>query len=130
MSPYGIMDSPYFMGGREYRWTDQPIRGIDTLDLMVAFKRIYKDSTNNELPGGKSLERLLAQSLVVVSNPAQTSIRRTTIRHGRNSLSITLEMWNCWLRLMRHTMWLIHTKLSKPCRLPIQNHLLCYLFSV
>ena len=58
MSPYGIMDSPYFMGGREYRWTDQPIRGIDTLDLMVAFKRIYKDSTNNELPGGNSLERV------------------------------------------------------------------------
>jgi DNA polymerase elongation subunit (family B) len=53
MSPYGIMDAPWFKGGKEYRWQQQPIRGIDTLDLMVAFRRIYKDSTNNELPSNR-----------------------------------------------------------------------------
>ena len=51
MSPYGLMDSPFHRGGREYKWQQQPLRGIDHLDMMVAFERLYKDSTNNELPG-------------------------------------------------------------------------------
>ena len=49
MSPFGIMDSPFHKGGREYLWQQQPLRGVDHLDMMVAFKRLYKDSTNNEL---------------------------------------------------------------------------------
>tara|TARA_A200000159_G_scaffold24384_1_gene21508 strand:+ start:21257 stop:23998 length:2742 start_codon:yes stop_codon:yes gene_type:complete len=49
MSPYGIMDEPFHKGGREYLWQQQPLRGIDHIDMMVAFKRLYKDSTNNEL---------------------------------------------------------------------------------
>ena len=49
MSPYGIMDEPFHKGGREYLWQQQPLRGVDHLDMMVAFKRLYKDSTNNEL---------------------------------------------------------------------------------
>jgi len=53
LSPYGIVDPPSFKGGREYKWQYQPIRGIDTLDMMVAFRRLYKDSTNNELPGNR-----------------------------------------------------------------------------
>jgi len=53
LSPYGIIDPPTFKGGREYKWQHQPIRGIDTLDMMVAFRRLYKDSTNNELPGNR-----------------------------------------------------------------------------
>ena len=57
-----------FHGGR---WTDQPIRGIDTLDLMVAFKRIYKIRLTMNCPEVIVWRGLLAQSLVVVSNPAQ-----------------------------------------------------------
>jgi DNA polymerase elongation subunit (family B) len=53
MSPFGIMDSPFHKGGREYLWQQQPLRGIDHLDMMVAFKRLYKDSTNNELVSSK-----------------------------------------------------------------------------
>ena len=53
LSPYGIVDPPTFLGGRRYKWQYQPIRGVDTLDLMVAFRRLYKDSTNNELPGNR-----------------------------------------------------------------------------
>jgi DNA polymerase elongation subunit (family B) len=53
MSPFGIMDEPFHKGGREYLWQQQPLRGVDHLDMMVAFKRLYKDSTNNELVSSK-----------------------------------------------------------------------------
>lgn len=53
LSPIGIMDEPWHKGGREYLWQQQPLRGVDHLDMMVAFRRLYKDSTNNELVSNK-----------------------------------------------------------------------------
>lgn len=53
LSPLGIMDDPFHKGGREYLWQQQPLRGVDHLDMMVAFRRLYKDSTNNELISNK-----------------------------------------------------------------------------
>ena len=53
LSPLGIMDSPWFKKNTEYLWQEQPLRGVDSLDMMVAFRRLYKDATNNELVSSK-----------------------------------------------------------------------------
>lgn len=70
LSPYGIMIDPDPRNRHRYKVTDAPIRGVDTLDLMLCYERVYKDSTNQDPPGGLSLQAVAWDNFKEGKNPS------------------------------------------------------------